>query len=396
MNAKLSLLLCHHGNLYWRWEDHAYFPLKDNLGSSRVINPAAVYDYLPFGEDMRILGGFDTKYRYTGQEYEEETDLYNYRARFYAQRVGLFLAPDPQGQFHSPYVAMGNNPVNLVDPDGEFAIAAAKMGLKIYSTFQMVRAAYGVVNGFRQGGVAGGIHGISRLGQAIVLNTAVGGIEIGSTSSFQSVAIDGIRRNVTSGLIAHLNGGNFSDGMRFRNFVDASVSGLESFLDENYPNDPILFITGGSDAPDEFDMETYKQYLREQMNNNEFNQNIKFSHSFFRRVVARINGDEHAVVSLKKPGISQTMRNVAGEAVPGSMKADVFFRDGFTNLSYANVTLHELGHAIFKFPENILPRGMPPTLFIMDRPFQINSPNVRFTRSQLNIIRNSIWGNPNF
>jgi hypothetical protein len=34
--------------------------------------------------------------------------------------TGRWLAVDPQHQCHSPYLAMGNNPVMMVDPDGEF------------------------------------------------------------------------------------------------------------------------------------------------------------------------------------------------------------------------------------------------------------------------------------
>ena len=32
--------------------------------------------------------------------------------------VGRFTSIDPQGQFFSPYVGMGNNPVSGVDPTG--------------------------------------------------------------------------------------------------------------------------------------------------------------------------------------------------------------------------------------------------------------------------------------
>ena len=35
--------------------------------------------------------------------------------------LGRFLAVDPQGQFHNPYNGMGNNPISMVDPDGESA-----------------------------------------------------------------------------------------------------------------------------------------------------------------------------------------------------------------------------------------------------------------------------------
>jgi RHS repeat-associated protein len=63
------------------------------------------------GTDPDIL-----RYRYTGQEYDTETGLYNYRARFYDGETGRFLSVDPKAQFASPYMAMGNNPVMMVDP----------------------------------------------------------------------------------------------------------------------------------------------------------------------------------------------------------------------------------------------------------------------------------------
>ncbi|MBO9620561.1 MAG: hypothetical protein J7539_16170 [Niabella sp.] len=38
----------------------------------------------------------------------------------YDSRVGRWMSIDPEGQYFSPYVGMGNDPVNGVDPDGGF------------------------------------------------------------------------------------------------------------------------------------------------------------------------------------------------------------------------------------------------------------------------------------
>ncbi len=35
-------------------------------------------------------------------------------------RLGRWMSPDPYGQFHSPYLAMGNSPISGVDPDGGY------------------------------------------------------------------------------------------------------------------------------------------------------------------------------------------------------------------------------------------------------------------------------------
>ena len=43
-------------------------------------------------------------------------------ARFYDPQVGRLFTPDPAEQFSNPYLAMGNNPVNGIDPNGEWFI----------------------------------------------------------------------------------------------------------------------------------------------------------------------------------------------------------------------------------------------------------------------------------
>jgi hypothetical protein len=40
----------------------------------------------------------------------------------YSSRIGRWLSVDPYAQYWSPYLAMGNNPVSRIDPDGGFAI----------------------------------------------------------------------------------------------------------------------------------------------------------------------------------------------------------------------------------------------------------------------------------
>jgi hypothetical protein len=44
----------------------------------------------------------------------------DYGARYYDPQLGRWHTPDPANQFGSPYVGLGNNPVNGTDPDGKF------------------------------------------------------------------------------------------------------------------------------------------------------------------------------------------------------------------------------------------------------------------------------------
>jgi len=101
------------------------FLLKDHLGSTRVAMDATglvrtYYDYDALGNIIRIGTTNEVKYQFTGQEVDESA-LHNFRARLYDSDLGKFYAADPAGQFANPYSHAGNNPVVIVDPDGQFA-----------------------------------------------------------------------------------------------------------------------------------------------------------------------------------------------------------------------------------------------------------------------------------
>ncbi|KAI9559907.1 hypothetical protein GHT06_013914 [Daphnia sinensis] len=106
------------------WSDHS--------GSIRLVlrdgQVVSAYDYLPYGQLMRAYGSDPAAaiaYRYTGQEWDEETGLYNYHARLYDPDIGRFYQPDPRAQYFSPYKYVGNSPISLIDPDGEFGFLMA-------------------------------------------------------------------------------------------------------------------------------------------------------------------------------------------------------------------------------------------------------------------------------
>jgi len=48
--------------------------------------------------------------------------------RMYDANVGRFLSTDPMGQFHSPYIGMGNNPISGIDPTGGLVDPPSKFG----------------------------------------------------------------------------------------------------------------------------------------------------------------------------------------------------------------------------------------------------------------------------
>ncbi len=110
------------GNVVWQ--------LTDRLGSVRdlVNNSGAVVNHLVYDSFGQVISKtnptVDTRYLFTGREFDQETGLYYYRARYYDQTTGRFLSGDPIG-FASgdsnKYRYVNNNPVNNRDPIGLYA-----------------------------------------------------------------------------------------------------------------------------------------------------------------------------------------------------------------------------------------------------------------------------------
>ncbi len=106
------------------------YVLKDHEQSTRQVIKSnkeieAEFDYAPFGQLTQSGGANPDRiiYRYTGQEWDTETALYNYRHRLYNPTTLTFLATDPANQFFSPYLYVGDDPVLRTDPSGEFSFA---------------------------------------------------------------------------------------------------------------------------------------------------------------------------------------------------------------------------------------------------------------------------------
>lgn len=130
--------------IYYRQANNYQYTLTDHLGNTRVVinrnklsngEADVVYyaDYYPFGMVLRS-GGVEGRYGYQGQyaEKDGETGWNNFELRNYDAAIGRWLTVDPYGQYYSPYVGMGNNPVSGVDPDGGFS---TWLGAKIWAMF---------------------------------------------------------------------------------------------------------------------------------------------------------------------------------------------------------------------------------------------------------------------
>lgn len=94
--------------------------VRRNAGALEVLSAA---DYYPFGGTLpgrSLLSSLNKlNYGYQGKELDQN-GFYDFEARQYDARLGRWITTDPASQFYSPYLAMGNNPVVYIDPNGEF------------------------------------------------------------------------------------------------------------------------------------------------------------------------------------------------------------------------------------------------------------------------------------
>ena len=117
---------------------YEYF-LKDHLGSTRMVindegTPTEMVSYMPYGSMTDVGGassaGLPVREKFTGKEFDTEGEdsvsgvggiqAYYFGARYFDPEVGVWGATDPVDQYWNPYNYCGNDPVNYVDPNGEF------------------------------------------------------------------------------------------------------------------------------------------------------------------------------------------------------------------------------------------------------------------------------------
>ncbi|MFH1478161.1 MAG: RHS repeat-associated core domain-containing protein [Candidatus Omnitrophota bacterium] len=80
-------------------DGESYYYHTDGLGSIIALTDSAQtiinsYTYDSFGNIMEQTGSLINPYTYTGREYDPESRLYYYRARYYDANIGRFLQED--------------------------------------------------------------------------------------------------------------------------------------------------------------------------------------------------------------------------------------------------------------------------------------------------------------
>jgi RHS repeat-associated protein len=113
------------GNVLWMLADH--------LGTVRdlVDSTGAVVNHLKYDSYGNVIAetnvAVESRYLFTGREFDDEIDLYYYRARYYDAATGRFVGEDPIGFLSGQsnfYGYVANTPARLRDPFGLAGVTA--------------------------------------------------------------------------------------------------------------------------------------------------------------------------------------------------------------------------------------------------------------------------------
>ena len=136
---------------------------NDHLSGSNVVTNSGgtqeeVMDYLPYG-NIRLdnkAGSFDEQRKFSGHEYDADTQLSYMNARYYKSDIGRFISQDPiakdnpSGFLSDPqqlnyYAYSRNNPLRFIDPFGLFNVETGMIesGDNLTQISQQINGEYG-------------------------------------------------------------------------------------------------------------------------------------------------------------------------------------------------------------------------------------------------------------
>ena len=112
-------------------EPDCYWYHPDHLGSSSWITDSAGnaiqhLHYLPWGEDFvdQRTTSWNAMYTFSAKEKDTETGYSYFGSRYYSSDLSIWLSVDPMADKYpsiSPYTYCVNNPMKLVDPNGQWS-----------------------------------------------------------------------------------------------------------------------------------------------------------------------------------------------------------------------------------------------------------------------------------
>lgn len=234
----------------------------DHLGSTALVtdengNVIERVAYKPFGEVHRrevrdpntgqlIVGDMSSSvspYGFTGQRHDASTGLYFYGGRYYDPQLGRFIQPDTvvqdlsDPQFLNRYSYVRNNPVNMVDPTGNFAFLAVLGAMLVKAA---IGAAIGAFTSVALGAATGQIHSFKDVGRFAAVGAATG--TVGGVGAFAfgagGLGLTGIAKGIADfgtfvgagalggGIDSEMSGGSFGQGALYGAALGGAVYGI--------------------------------------------------------------------------------------------------------------------------------------------------------------------------
>ena len=143
------------------YENLQFFYHPDHLGSSSFITNldgevVQHIEYVPFGEVFieERNNVWNTPYLFNAKEFDEETGMYYYGARYYDPRISLWMSTDPKQESYpnlSAYCFTANNPILIEDIGGKsIRLTGSIEGINAYLGFlyKSTGNRYSVIDGF--------------------------------------------------------------------------------------------------------------------------------------------------------------------------------------------------------------------------------------------------------
>ena len=128
------------------YEQYQYFYHPDHLGSSSFITNTEGevvqhIEYVPYGEVFieERNNVWNTPYLFNAKEFDEETGLYYYGARYYDSRLAIFLTTDRYAEkypWQSAYSYAGGNPVRFIEVNGDSIRISNTRSQEVYEEYK--------------------------------------------------------------------------------------------------------------------------------------------------------------------------------------------------------------------------------------------------------------------